>query len=166
MAPHVWQPSQKIRLHGKKRKRAPPEECDENPSKDRRVASELLRNRPRADGGIDESIGKMNPSLLADYIAKKIKWSFRDLSIVELEDHYLPQNFFYDTTDFELPRISDNLPAFLERFSGGAENLSGSSTVPGSPHTLVIAASGLRAADVTRSGSLVLYNHLDVNGSD
>ena len=158
MTPPVLQTSGRPRCHGKKRKRALPEEGDGSLSKDTKVASELLHNRPKADGDIDESIAKMDPSLLADHIAKKVKWAFRELSIVELEDKHLPQNFFFDTTDFELPRNLDNLPPFLERFSQSAERLSGSSGTPGSPHTLVISASGLRAADVTRSGPLVLYS--------
>lgn len=50
------------------------------------------------------------------------------------------------------------MPAFLEQFSGprrkknkAGKKLSDASTEKGSPHTLVVAGAGLRAADVTRA---------------
>ncbi len=149
MAAVASQTSQRPRQHGSKRKGAPTD-GDEELTTAKKIASERPKERPAADLDIDESIGHMNPGLLADYISKKIKRAFRDLSTVELEDKYLPQWIFYDTSDFDLSRKLDNLPTFLEHFSDSAGNLSNSSEDLGSPHTLVIAASGLRAADVTR----------------
>lgn len=59
-------------------------------------------------------------------------------------------------TTFRAVRTADNLAEFVERFGAGegkkgAQTLSRPATANGSPHTLVIAASGLRAADLTRA---------------
>lgn len=161
MAAATLQTSQKIRRHGSKRKRATTDEGDDDSTPAKKIISAANKKGPGADEDIDESIGHMNPGLLADHVAKKIKRSFRDLSTVELEDMYLSQRIFYETSDFELARKLDNLPSFLERFSDSREGLSRSSEDAGSPHTLVIAASGLRAADVTRFGFLLSRFSLD-----
>jgi protein CMS1 len=152
MAGVTLQTPQKVRRHGSKRKRPFSDEGDQDSLTAKNITSEPQR-RPGADEDIDESIGHMNPGFLSDHVAKKIRRSFRDLSSVELEDRHLSQNIFYDTSDFELPRNLDSLPSFLEHFSDSGEEFSSSSEHPSSPHTLVIAASGLRAADVTRSKS-------------
>jgi protein CMS1 len=151
MAPVVAQTSQKLRHHGSKRRRTLTDDGNEESSKPKKVVPESLQKRPQPDGDIDESIGHMDPSLLADHIAKKTKRSFRDLSNVELEGKYLSQQIFYDTSNFGSPRDLDNLPSFVEHFSDSNEDLSYTCEIPASPHTLVIAASGLRAADLTRS---------------
>jgi protein CMS1 len=54
----------------------------------------------------------------------------------------------FDTASWERPRDLENLPAFLEHFAG--DSLSAASKAKGTPHTLVIASAGLRAADITR----------------
>lgn len=166
MAEVTSQTPQRTRRHNSRRKRSTTDEGDADLSSAKKVVSESPKRRPRADGNIDDSIGHMDPSFLADHIAKRVKRSFRGFSTVELEDKYLPQKIFYNTSDFELPRKLDNLPVFLEQFSKGAGSLSESSEIPGSPHTLVIAASGLRAAEVTR---FEIYPHqlsLDAEVSD
>lgn len=164
MSSTALQISHKYRNRGGKRKRDHIDEEDEDPSKVNKVTLTRCEIPPGTDHDVDESIGKMDPALLADHVAKRIKRFFPDLSTIELEDKYLPQQIFYDTTDFELPRKLDNLPSFLERFSGSADTLSSSSGSPGSPHTLVISASGLRASDVTRSeSSSSISSPLDVD---
>lgn len=150
MATFLSQTSHKSRRHGSKRKRGLTDEGNPDSATAKKTTLEPPKRRPASDDDIDESIGHMNPSLLADHAAKKIKRSFRDLSTVELEDKYLSQSIFFDTSDFGLPRELDNLPSFLEHFSDSTEDLSTTSEDPSTPHTLVIAASGLRAADVTR----------------
>ena len=47
------------------------------------------RDAERKDG-IDESIGKMDGKLLADYLAQKAKRHNKDLTAVELDDIYVP----------------------------------------------------------------------------
>lgn len=151
MAAVLRQTSEKARRNGSKRKRSVNDERGEDSSTAKKTATEPAKRRPETDGDVDESIKHMDPGLLADHISKKIKRSFRDLSAVELGDKYLSQRIFSDTTNFDAPRSLQNLPLFLEHISDTKEDLSISGEEPGSPHTIVVAASGLRAADVTRS---------------
>lgn len=60
-------------------------------------------------------------------------------------------NAFKDTTSFEKPRTLENLPDFLEKFAADGEKLDQATKVFGAPHTLVVSAAGLRAADAVRS---------------
>lgn len=145
------QASEKRRRHGSKRKRGATDESMEDSSIAKKPNTDTAKRRPGIDGDIDESIRHMDPALLADHLSKKIKRSFRDLSTLELEDKYLSQRIFSDTTSFDVTRSLENLPSFLEHISDCTEDLSVSDEVPGSPHTIIVAASGLRAADVTRS---------------
>jgi protein CMS1 len=55
-----------------------------------------------------------------------------------------------DTTSWNKPRTLDNLPGFLEQFSGNSTKLWSASKKNGAPHTIIISAAGLRAADVAR----------------
>ena len=57
-----------------------------------------------------------------------------------------------NTTVWSKPRITDNMAVFLEHFAKPRRNqLAGASKQKGSPHTLVVAGAGLRAADLTRA---------------
>lgn len=61
-----------------------------------------------------------------------------------------------DTTSNTETRTTDQLPAFLEKFAGPRRSKKGSKLLnapeaKGSPHTLVVAGGGLRAADLTRA---------------
>lgn len=63
-----------------------------------------------------------------------------------------------DTTSWTEPRITDTLPEFLEKFAfprrkkrkEKGRTLCDAPRENGSPHTLIIAGAGLRAADLTR----------------
>lgn len=55
----------------------------------------------------------------------------------------------YDSTSYTEPRKLDNLPAFLKKQFGALKPTS--NKPPGAPHTIVVTASGIRAADVCRS---------------
>ncbi|KMQ47898.1 hypothetical protein HL42_1398 [Trichophyton rubrum] len=104
------------------------------------------------DGGIDESIGKMDGKLLGDYFVQRIKRHNKNLTAVELDDFYIPEHAFLDTSSWESSRELDNMPSFLKAFSPGkGESLSKASEVKGSPHTLVVTLAGLRAAEITRA---------------
>jgi protein CMS1 len=157
MAAISSQTPQRSEGHGSKRKRGRAD--DGNLSE--QTALKPQKKRSAAGGDVDQLIGHMNPGLITDHIAKKIKRSFRDLSTVEVEDKYLSQSIFFDTSDFELLRELDNLPSFMERYSASVRDLSTSSEEPGSPHTLVITASGLRAANVTRFAALKAHLIID-----
>ncbi|PYH98740.1 hypothetical protein BO71DRAFT_437843 [Aspergillus ellipticus CBS 707.79] len=103
-------------------------------------------------GGVDEAIGKMDGRLLADYFAQKVRRHNKDLSEVELSDLSVPDSAFLDTSSFDSNRSLEQIPAFLKAFSpkNGAE-LAKASEQKGTPHTLVISVSGLRAADTVRA---------------
>lgn len=61
-----------------------------------------------------------------------------------------PANAIKDSTSFSLPRSLDNLPAFLEAQVENPKSLEGAPKENGSPHTIIIAGAGLRAADLVR----------------
>ncbi len=55
-----------------------------------------------------------------------------------------------DTTSWDKPRSIDNLSGFLEKFSQNPTKLWSASKKNGSPHTIIVAGAGLRAADLAR----------------
>jgi protein CMS1 len=59
-------------------------------------------------------------------------------------------NAVLDTSSWEEPRTLENLPKFLQNFAEPREKLNVPPKDKGSPHTIVVAGAGLRAADVTR----------------
>lgn len=109
-------------------------------------------SKPHPLEDVDSAIGQMNSSLLADYFAQQIKRHFGDLSTLELDEKYPSAKAFLNTSEFKFPRIQISVPGFLEHFTvGGKEELRSTVDTPASPHTLFIASSGIRAADLTRS---------------
>ncbi|EAS35070.3 protein CMS1 [Coccidioides immitis RS] len=110
-----------------------------------------VKDAERKDG-IDESIGKMDGKLLADYFAQKAKRHNKDLTAVELDDIYIPDYAFLNTSSWQSPRTLEHLPSFLKKHSPKkGSTLFQSSESKGSPHTIVITLAGLRAADMTRA---------------
>ncbi|KAG7007733.1 racA [Physcia stellaris] len=104
--------------------------------------------------GINTAIGQMDSRLLTDWVAQQVKRFAPDLSMVELEDQYLPERALKDTSTWDKPRTLHDLPDYLKRYSRkdlGPRKLSSASSSLGSPHTLVITAAGLRAADAART---------------
>ncbi|KAA8636271.1 hypothetical protein SMACR_09079 [Sordaria macrospora] len=103
------------------------------------------------EAGLNRAFERMDGQLLADHIAQKVTRFGTDLSSVELSDLYISANAIKDTTSFQKPRNKDNLPEFLEEFSENPAKLAEAPKKNGSPHTLVVAGAGLRAADLVRS---------------
>ncbi|EPE24304.1 hypothetical protein GLAREA_08155 [Glarea lozoyensis ATCC 20868] len=101
--------------------------------------------------GINTSFAHMNSQLLADHIAQKTRKYESDLSSIELEDKYIPESYICDTTSWSQKRTLDNLPGFLEKFAGNSTKLWSASKKNGAPHTIVVTAAGLRAADIARA---------------
>jgi protein CMS1 len=100
---------------------------------------------------IDEAIGHMDNSLLADHFAKQIRRHLGDLSIAELDEKYMPSKAFLNTSEFESTRNLSTLPQYIEKYTpGGRDELKDTVEATSSPHTLFIASSGIRAADLTR----------------
>ncbi|KAL9068191.1 MAG: hypothetical protein Q9157_006581 [Trypethelium eluteriae] len=107
-----------------------------------------------ASAGVNEAIGHMDSSLLADYVAQSIRRFEPDLTSIELEDRYISERAVRDTSDWSFPRTSDTLPQYLEHFTDGPDAVTRLSNAPescGHPHTIVVTAAGLRAADLARS---------------
>lgn len=59
-------------------------------------------------------------------------------------------NTIRDSTSWKELRSTENLPAFLEAFAGENEKLDQAPKKCGSPHTIIVAGAGLRAADLVR----------------
>ena len=103
------------------------------------------------ENGLNPAIGKMDPSLLADFIARQTKKHEPELSVVELEDRRVPENAILDTSEWMKVRTLENLPKFLEKYSPRKKaQLQEASTNKGEPHTIVVTASGVRAVDLKR----------------
>lgn len=63
----------------------------------------------------------------------------------------LTESAFADTGIWSGERIRENIPAFLESMTGlSSSDLSKAPEQKGSPHTIVVCAAAIRAADVTR----------------
>lgn len=108
------------------------------------------------DLGINTIFGRMDPDLLADYVAACTKRFGSDLSPIELNDLYLPAAAIRDTTTFADTRVKEKLPDFLESCVAGEseieqKRLGSAPKEMGAPHTIVVAGAGLRAADLVRA---------------
>ncbi|MCJ1411984.1 hypothetical protein MMC19_006076 [Ptychographa xylographoides] len=104
--------------------------------------------------GINNALGELTKHLLADYLALKTKQFTSDLSLVELEERQISACAIQDSSSWHKRRLLQNLPDFLTTYStraGTARDLSNAPQKNGTPHSIVIAAAGLRAADLTRS---------------
>ena len=98
--------------------------------------------------GLNTAIAHMDPQLLADYVSQRTRRFQNELSFVELEDRYISEKAIRNTSDWDKQRSLENLPSFLEEF--GNKKIKSAPKENGSPHTLVVAGAGLRAADLTR----------------
>ncbi|KAJ9161610.1 Protein cms1 [Coniochaeta hoffmannii] len=103
------------------------------------------------EAGLNRAFEWMDSQLLADHIAQKTTRFATDLSSVELADLYISANAIKDTTSWQKPRNLENLPEFLEEFAEDAKQLGEAPEAKGSPHTIVVAGAGLRAAELVRS---------------
>jgi len=99
---------------------------------------------------INEAFSQMDGQLLADYLSRQTMKFESDLSPIELDDKYISANSIHDTTSWNKPRTLENLPHFLECFSGGPSKLRFTPKKNGSPHTILVAGAGLRAANLAR----------------
>ncbi|EQL03546.1 hypothetical protein G6O67_002090 [Ophiocordyceps sinensis] len=103
------------------------------------------------DLGLNTLFARMDNQLLADHLTQKTKRFGSDLSPVELSDLTVPASCIQDTSSWQENRTLEHFPAFLEAFTQDPESLSRPSKKNGSPHTLIVAGAGLRAADIVRA---------------
>ncbi|KAF2643112.1 hypothetical protein P280DRAFT_467194 [Massarina eburnea CBS 473.64] len=99
--------------------------------------------------GVNRAFERMDSQLLADYINSRTRLYGKDLSSVELEDKFLPTRTIKDTSSWTESRKLDNLAGFLKKQCKKLEATP--DKAKGAPHTIVVTASGIRAADVFRS---------------
>ncbi|KAI4850844.1 hypothetical protein E4T44_02055 [Aureobasidium sp. EXF-8845] len=163
-------PEPETRPSGSKRKREDGEE-DEAPVPQTKAAKrKKAKNAKKAkqpkdieedaldlEAGVNHAIAHMDSQLLADHVAQRTKRFHTELSDMELEDMHIPSLAIVDTTSWDKPRNLENLPAFIEQFKDErrsdkpGKTLSDAVKQKSTPHTIVIAASGIRAADLTRA---------------
>ncbi|KAF2741578.1 hypothetical protein EJ04DRAFT_423078 [Polyplosphaeria fusca] len=105
---------------------------------------------------VNHAFERMDSQLLADYINSRTRLYGKDLSSVELEDRAIPARIIKDTTDWGEPRTLENLAAFVMKQGSTMKQTSSKST--GAPHTIVVTASGIRAADAFRALKTGLSN--------
>ncbi|KAF1838515.1 hypothetical protein BDW02DRAFT_564877 [Decorospora gaudefroyi] len=143
----------------KKRKR----EADTDASKDSKKAAKKAKQKQKKkqkakeiseddldqELGVNHSFERMDGQLLADYVNARTRLYWKDLSSVELEDRSISARTVHDCTSWTGPRTTDKLSAFLKKQASTLQPTP--SKPPGAPHTLVVTASGIRAADVCRS---------------
>ena len=106
----------------------------------------------------DGDIAGRDPALLSDTFARVVaETRDKNLTTIELSEFTIPSSAFHDTSGFTRPRIAASLPAFLVQYvSGGKEELSRCKD-KASPHTMIVAMSGMRVADLYRE--VVVYNN-------
>lgn len=163
-------PRASVEKTSKKRKRDAQVTNDLESSK--RAQKSTHRNETSGDE-VNPLIAQMDPSLLSDHIAQKTKRFRPDISLVEADDLHISSEIscmvrrsnadksatedrILDTTSYQPIRTADNLSSFVEQFSksstsGKKVKLSVAPNAKGSPHTIIVAAAGLRAADLTRA---------------
>jgi protein CMS1 len=99
----------------------------------------------------EHDMAEMDPSLLADHVAKTIKRCYKKDTTIELDERYLPSSTFTDTSGFKEARKKDNLGPFLEFLvAGDRSRLTNAAKETARPHTIVLCQAGIRAADLAR----------------
>ncbi|KAF2856533.1 hypothetical protein T440DRAFT_484684 [Plenodomus tracheiphilus IPT5] len=151
----------------KKRKREAEPEATKDSKKAAKKAKRKEKKKQKAkeideddldqELGVNHSFERLDNQLLADYVNARTRLYGKELSSVELEDKFISARTVQDSTRWTKPRTLESLPEFLISLSS---NLSPTPPKPhGSPHTIVVTASGIRAADVCRSIKAGLPKH-------
>ncbi|QIW98971.1 hypothetical protein AMS68_004489 [Peltaster fructicola] len=108
------------------------------------------------DSNVNHAIAHMDPALMADHIAQRTRRFRPDLSPIEAHDIHISAKAILDTTSLNAERNTERLAEFLEscvsdKFKDKTQKLQNAPNAMGSPHTIVITAAGMRAADLTRA---------------
>lgn len=92
---------------------------------------------------------QLDPAGQSDIFAKLLRDTHPKLSSIELDERTIPGRSFVDTHAFSQSRGLDALCGFVENYTE-RESVASSNKEPGRPHTLVLAASAIRVADLNR----------------
>ncbi|KAI3321488.1 U3-containing 90S pre-ribosomal complex subunit-domain containing protein [Xylariaceae sp. AK1471] len=103
------------------------------------------------EAGLNKKLAFLDSMLLADHLAQKTRRFGTDLKPVELSALDISPNAIKDSSSFSEPRTLENLPAFLEAHAESPKTLEDAPKENGSPHTIIVAGAGLRAADLVRA---------------
>ncbi len=98
----------------------------------------------------DPTVASRDPSLLSDTFSQAIKRHHGDSSSIEQGDLHLATRSFRDTTSFENPRLAKEMPEFIKTFLRPGDEDPMTSVGVRAPHTIVVASSGIRVADLVR----------------
>lgn len=126
---------QELEPPAKKQKRETPQKKMKSQSK------ELKRAKMEADMNHKKDLGKLEPAVIADFLASKLRKENKELSALEIQDQSVPQSDFVNTSKFEEARNLDTLPDFLEMFKLVSEHA----------FTLILSSSAQRVCDVIRA---------------
>ncbi|KAF1947231.1 hypothetical protein EJ02DRAFT_365378 [Clathrospora elynae] len=143
----------------KKRKREAEPEASKDTKKAAKKAKRKEKKKQKAkeineddldqELSVNHSFERMDGQLFADYVNARTRLYGKELSSVELEDKFISARTVQDSSSWTEPRTTDNLSAFLKKQSSTLKPTP--SSPPGAPHTIIVTASGIRAADVCRS---------------
>ncbi|KAI0390674.1 U3-containing 90S pre-ribosomal complex subunit-domain containing protein [Xylariaceae sp. FL0594] len=155
MAPQAQQP-QRPKAKPKKRARE-----DDGANKSSMQPQSHKRRKPSAfdqedldldlEAGLNKKLAHLDSMLMADHIAQKTRRFGSDLRPVELSALDISPNAIKDSSSFSEPRTLENLPSFLEAHAPNPKDLADAPKENGSPHTIIVAGAGLRAADIVRA---------------
>ncbi|MCJ1403899.1 hypothetical protein MMC11_007122 [Xylographa trunciseda] len=131
-----------------------PPKSESTGKKRRKKAVPAISDDLHFENGFNNALGGLDRHLLADYIIQKTRKFTDNLRLGDLEENRIPLHAVRDTSNWQQPRTLENLPEFIRECSSNVGELKSLATSPkmkGSPHTIVVTAAGLRAADITRS---------------
>ncbi|KAF2648672.1 hypothetical protein K491DRAFT_698725 [Lophiostoma macrostomum CBS 122681] len=112
-------------------------------------AKEINEDDLDQEHGVNRAFERMDSQLLADYTNSRTRLYGTELSSVELEDKLIPVRCIKDSSTWKQMRTQDTLPAFLK--SQSADLKPTPANPCGAPHTVIVTASGIRAADIYRA---------------
>lgn len=119
--------------------------------KERKAITKKRKLEELGDGEEADSDVSMNTDQQADLFARLIRdHASKDLTSIELSDKYISSSVFVDSSDFKNARNLSTVGEFIEKYTG-REDLKSANKEVGRPHTLLLASSAIRVADLVRS---------------
>ncbi|KAK9474072.1 U3-containing 90S pre-ribosomal complex subunit-domain containing protein [Dipodascopsis tothii] len=109
------------------------------------------RQRMENEMAVKTMLAKLEPAVVADYMAKRARVRYPKLSTIELADRYLvPQTALVDLSAWQGSRDLAEIEVYLDKL-GLANTLKTAPEDKGSPYVIVLSLSALRACEVRRA---------------
>ncbi|CAN6631219.1 protein Cms1p [Trichomonascus vanleenenianus] len=121
-------------------------EVEEKSKKRKKKSDKLVQKKKLKSESLEKQqkeIAFYTPSMIADYIANKIRKQNKDLSTLEINERSIDQTAFVDTAGFKKERVLDNYQEFILKYCN--------KTIEDENLVLVLAISAIRACDITRA---------------